>query len=566
MKLTALVTVAAVSALLPGVAAAQRAKSPAEATVFIRLIGSAHAEFEEFGIKRTLDVDRLEIATGSGFVISPFGYVLTNAHVVENGDPVRFKGRGTVTFRVSSINVCFGPEAAAARGQASACAEASVTASDADLDLAVLFVGGSSNLPYLPFGDSDVIAPGLAVDALGYPFGRDVEIGRVATAPDLVPDVSTTPGAISALRSNDAGERRYLQITNSVNPGNSGGPVVTREGFAVGVIHSRLVKASAIGFAIPINEVKNLLDSHGLDHVMPTRRLRLGVFQNLDPKGLGLRLPEGYTDRSPFMSRVESDPAAGEIALRVDRVVSPWTARRLEETLVSTQTFEPLTMTPRAGKEAPRPAVPGLLLGGAAGTGTDPDQEIRMDHAVLDLGAEKLVARYVGAAEAMAFNEGVLRESLGSLQGQRFAAAALPAPEKMTWSTVPDATGRGVLPVPAGWVLEPGRPSPCGGLPAPRLVASAFPLHDSTIVLRAAVWSGGVAPDAAASSCSSRRGSLGAASYATTLSWLGVPYVIEGAFARVGASDLVQLEILATEPQSALARALLVIWQKKATE
>ena len=210
--------VALAVALTPGAAAAQRARSPADATVFIRLIGSVHPEFEELGIKRTADVERVEIGTGSGFVISPYGYVLTNAHVVESGEPFRItKGlqRATVTLKVSSVNVCFSGEAMAARGMSAPCAEASITASDPNLDLAVLFIAGSSNLPYVALGDSDVVAAGLTVDALGYPFGREVEVGRVATAPDLMPDVSTTPGAISALRTNDAGERRYLRRRES---------------------------------------------------------------------------------------------------------------------------------------------------------------------------------------------------------------------------------------------------------------------------------------------------------------------------------------------------------------
>src|SRR5688572_26120598 len=166
---TALLTIAI--ALMPGLASAQRAKSPAEATVFIRLIGSVHAEFDEAGIKRTVDVDQVEIGTGSGFVISPYGYVLTNAHVVENGGPFRVtKGltRATITLKVSSVNVCFAPEAAAARGLASPCAEASITAADPTLDLAVLLVGGASNLPYIALGDSDVVTAGLAVDTFGY--------------------------------------------------------------------------------------------------------------------------------------------------------------------------------------------------------------------------------------------------------------------------------------------------------------------------------------------------------------------------------------------------------------
>jgi hypothetical protein len=511
-------------ALVPCAAAAQRAKSPADATVFIRLIGSIHAELDEAGIKRTVDEERVEIGTGSGFVISPFGYVLTNAHVVEDGEPLRVtKGlqRATIT---------------------------------------------TANLPYLALGESDVAGAGLPVDALGYPFGREVEIGRITTASDVVPDVSTTPGAISALRADDAGDRRYLQVTNSLNPGNSGGPLVTRDGFVVGVIQSKLRKGTEIGFAIPVNEVKDLLDSHGLDHVMPTRRLRLGVFQTIDPKGVALRLPEGFADRSPFMSHVETEAAAGEVAFRLDRVLSPWASRRVEETLVSTQTFEPNAMTPRPRRDAAKPSVPDLLLGGAAGTGGDGTGEIRMDYAVMDLGPEKLVARYVGPAEVMAFNESVLRESLLSLQGQRFAAADLPPPEKLAWSTVADGSGRGVLPLPAGWVLEPGRPAPCRGMAAPSMVATAFPARDVSVVMRAAVWPAGVVPDEAAQACSSRRGSLGTSSYASTTSWLGVSYAIDGAFTRTASSQVVQLEILATQPRAAFARDLLAIWLKKMTE
>ncbi len=555
-------------ALVPGAAAAQRVRSPAEATVFIRLIGSAHIEFDDAGIKRTVDLERVEIGTGSGFVISPFGYVLTNAHVVESGEPLRVtKGlqRATVSFKASSVTVCFGPEIAAARGMAAPCADASITASDPVLDLAVLFVGGSSGLPYIPLGDSEVVGAGLAVDALGYPFGRDVEVGRVATAPDLVPNVSTTPGAISALRTNDAGERRYLQITNSVNPGNSGGPLVTRDGFAVGVIHSKLIKAAEIGFAIPINDVKNFIDAFGLDHVLPVRRLRLGVFQSLDPKGIALRLPEGYADRSPFMARVETDPAAGDVALRVDRVVSPWTAKRIEEALTSGRTFEAMPMTPRSIRDMTTLMPAGLLLGAATSTAAEGSGDIRMDYAVVDLGAEKLVARYVGPAEAMAFNESVLRESLVSLQGQRFTAAALSPIEKLAWSTVTDGAGAPVLPVPAGWVVEPGRPSPCRGLPAPVMVASAFPAHDATLALRAAIWSAEVVPETAASACSSRRGAQGAASYTSSVDWLGVSYLIEGTFTRVG-SRVVQFEVLATQPRAAVARELLATWVRKATE
>jgi len=545
---------------------AQRAKSATDAAVFIRIVGSVHAEIEEFGVKRSVDLDRVEIATGSGFVISPYGYVITNDHVVSDTEPIRItkiKGfqEAKITFKTSRIDVCFQAEAAAVHGLASACSAASVAASDPALDLAVLFINGS-NLPYIPLGDSDVVTTGLQVDALGYPLGRDVEVGKAASGSTVAPDVSTTRGTVSALRANDAGERRFLQVTNSVHPGNSGGPLLNRDGFAVGVIRMRLTRAADIAFAIPVNDVKDFLESHGLDQAMQVRRLRLGPVQNLEAKGVALRLPETLVDASPFHSHVETVAGGVDIVLRIDRVRSPWTPRQLEEALIGGQTFEALSMTPREGRVPSRAGEPTMLLGSAAGS-IDASQNTRMDYAVLDLGPEKLVARYVGSPDQLAFNESVLRESLFSLQVQRFVPDESIAVEKLEWST---ENGRSMVPVPAGWSLEPGRPSPCSGLPQPAGFTAAFPAHDFTLMIRAAVWGGGeIVPDAAASACSSRRGSVEGASYASRGAWLGTRYVAEGAFVRVGGKQVVQLEVLATEERVALARALLATWMKKAS-
>ena len=543
---------------------AQRAKSATDAAVFIRIVGSVHAEIEEFGVKRSVDLDHVEIGTGSGFVISPYGYVITNDHVVSDTEPIRItkiKGfqEAKFTFKTSRIDVCFQAEAAAVHGLASACSAASVVASDPALDLAVLFINGS-NLPYIALGDSDVVTTGLQVDALGYPLGRDVEVGKAASVSTVAPDVSTTRGTVSALRANDAGERRFLQVTNSVHPGNSGGPLLNRDGFAVGVIRMRLTRAADIAFAIPINDVKDFLESHGFDQAMQARRLRLGPVQNLEAKGVALRLPETLVDASPFHSHVETVAGGVDIVLRIDRVRSPWTPRQLEETLIGGQTFEALSMMPREGRVS-RAGEPTMLLGSAAGL--DASQNIRMDYAVLDLGPEKLVARYVGSPEQVAFNESVVRESLFSLQVQRFVPDERIALEKLEWSTQNE---RSMVPVPAGWSVEPGRPSPCSGLPQPAGFTAAFPPHDFTLMIRAAVWRGGeVVPDAAASACSSRRGSVEGASYASRGAWLGTTYVAEGAFVRVGSNQVVQLEVLATEERAALARALLATWMKKAS-
>jgi len=207
-----------------------------------------------------------------------------------------------------------------------------------------------------------------------------------------------------------------------------------------------------------------------------------------------------------------------------------------------------------------------LLLGGATGTGADPNQEIRMDYGVLDLGSEKLIARYVGPAEWIAFNESALRDSLTSLQAQRLTAGETVAVEKLAWTSMASAApGQTGVPVPAGWIVEPVGPSPCPGLPRPDMAAAASPPRDVTVVLRAAVWSVlGVAPAAAASACSSTRGSGGATSYTTRASWLGVNYVIEGAFVSIDQNRVVQVEVLSTDQKNAFARALLAAWIERA--
>ncbi len=566
--MTPMLTLAAFAFMVQSATGAERAKSPADATVFIRLVGSVHADIEEYGVKQTADYDHVEIGTGSGFVISPYGYVLTNDHVVSGGEVVIGSGskKGKLTLKVSKIEVCFPSEASVARGASSQCSEASVYTSDPALDLAVLFIS-AANLPYLALGDSDAVTAGQPVDALGYPFGRQLELGQATTAPDLVPEMSTTPGTISALRAGDAGERRFLQISSNVNPGNSGGPLVDREGFAVGVIRLKLASGAGIGFAIPVNQVKDFLESHGLDHLMPTRRLRLGPFQSLEGKALGLRLPEGLGDTSPFRARVETEAKSADVALRIDRVFSPFSPRQLEQALIGTPAFERVSTSASESQVSSKSGDGPLLLGHATGSSTDSNQEIRMDYAVLDLGAEKLVARYIGPAQQMAFNESILRDSLAGLEGLRLVTAELDPVEKIEWSTAAATDGQSRVPVPAGWVVEPGVPSPCPGLPRPSAAVAAFPAHDFTVALRAAVWSGGeFVPDQAASACSLRRGSLGAASYASRADWLGVSYSLEGAFIRVGSRQIVQLEVLAPEQKSIAARALLMAWMKKAAE
>ena len=356
----ALVFVTLVLLAAPG-QAAERAASPADATVLIRLVGSVHADITEMGIKRSLDLDRVEVGSGSGFVISPDGHVLTNDHVVDASEITMEDGirKVVIAVKVTRIEVCVPPDSVAARGGGPACVEASIAASNPELDLAVLFVTGT-NLPYLPLGDSDTLVAGQPVQALGFPFGRTLNIGRDSLS-SVVPEITTTTGTVSSLRASDNGVRRYVQIDGNVNPGNSGGPLVNKDGFAVGVVQSRLKDATNIAFAIPINQVKDFLESRGLDQLIPTRRLRLGGLQREDAKAMAIRLPDGLSDVSTRRVRVETDPAAADVVLRIDRVFTPWTPARLEQELLQ-------------GRE------------------TGPAR-------IVDLGREKLVARYAGALD-----------------------------------------------------------------------------------------------------------------------------------------------------------------------
>ena len=542
-------------------AEAQRAPTPADATVFVRLVGSVHGEVEGAGARQTFDLDRVELGTGSGFVISPHGYVLTNEHVVSNREFTVNDGlrQAKLTLKVASILVCFPAATRAASGDPSRCLDASVHSSDAGLDLAVLYIA-AADLPYLALGDSDAVTSNQPVTALGYPFGRQLEVGRVA-APDLVPDVSTSAGTISALRADDAGERRALQINGTLNPGNSGGPLVNRDGFVVGVIRARVTGDAGIGFAIPVNQAKDFLEARGLDQLMPAPRLRLGPLQTLEGKGLALRLPLGVADSSPFRSRVESEAAASSVVLRIDRALSPWTAKQVEGALIGSTAFERVSVEASESQLSSRTGRAALLIGRATGSIAGEAQPAGIHYGILELNSEKLVARYVGPAEHLAYNESVLRESLLSLDGQRLAIGDLRQFQQLEWSAAVASTDAVGVPIPRGWSVEPSAPSTCAGLPDPAVVAAAYPPRDFSVALRTAIWNRTtLAPEAAAAACSTRRGSRGAASYAMRVEWLGVSYAIEGVFISLGAGHVAQLEAIAPVAKSAATPALLAAW------
>ena len=163
---------------------------------------------------------------GSGVIISPEGYILTNNHVVEGADEIE------VTLTDSRR------------------ASATVIGTDPDTDLAVLKVQ-LDKLPVIVLGDSDKLDVGDQVLAIGNPFG----VGQTVTS-----------GIVSALGRNQLGINtfeNFIQTDAAINPGNSGGALVDVNGNLMGIntaIYSRSGGSMGIGFAIPVSTATLVLD------------------------------------------------------------------------------------------------------------------------------------------------------------------------------------------------------------------------------------------------------------------------------------------------------------------
>jgi serine protease DegQ len=163
---------------------------------------------------------------GSGVIVSPNGYILTNNHVVEEADEIE-------VFLNDSRR-----------------AKAKVIGTDPDSDLAVLKID-LDKLPAIVLGNADNIQVGDQVLAIGNPFG----VGQTVTS-----------GIVSALGRNQLGINtfeNFIQTDAAINPGNSGGALVDTQGNLLGIntaIYSRSGGSMGIGFAIPVSTAKQVLD------------------------------------------------------------------------------------------------------------------------------------------------------------------------------------------------------------------------------------------------------------------------------------------------------------------
>jgi S1-C subfamily serine protease len=529
------------AALAPGWAEAAGAL---DATVFVRVTGQLRGEIQH-AWKETVELRDLEVATGSGFAISPGGYLLTNQHVIAGGEQViEHDGRAIkVDVEVTGIEVVFPADGRRL--------DARVEAVDPELDLAVLSVP-ALDLPYVPLGDSDALVPGQPVQVIGFPLGRALDVGK-AERHEGVPQASVSRGSVAAVRAGDEGDARYIQTDAVVQPGSSGGPMVDEQGYAVGVIRMGLARRSGVAFAIPVNRIKDFLEQSGLDRVFPARRARLGPLESFPIKGIRLRVPEAFEDASPARLRIEWRPA-NDVGLLVDRVATPLGLGEIEAALVGGGDLAGLVSGAGAPGRRDRLAGRAAVLGSARGNSPE-GAPLEMLYAVVDLSREKVVARYVGPPDLVAFNRSVFQASLASLEADPLLTAEVSSTSRPELQPVSlHESGRIALAWP-GWHGEPSELETCPSLPAPDGVLALSPVGDFTVSLRLASWRGPApAPAEALAACAARAGG-----YVARRERLGVASLIRGTFLwSVG--RLWAVEIEAPAAKEPLVRDAFAAW------
>jgi serine protease DegQ len=218
-----------------------------EDPLFKRFFGDQQQEEKQFSL-------------GSGVIVSPQGYVLTNNHVVETADEI---------------------EVALADGRKST---AKVVGADPETDIAVVKID-LQNLPAITLGHAEQAKVGDVVLAIGNPFG----VGQTVTM-----------GIISALGRNHLGINtfeNFIQTDAAINPGNSGGALIDTNGNLLGIntaIYSRSGGSLGIGFAIPVSTVKTVMDS-----IISTGQVVRGWI-GVEPQDITPELAEsfGFTQKS----------------------------------------------------------------------------------------------------------------------------------------------------------------------------------------------------------------------------------------------------------------------------
>ena len=226
-----------------------------------------------------------QVGLGSGVIVSPEGYLLTNNHVIEGADDIEVQL----------------PDGRQAR--------AKVVGADPETDVAVLKIT-LDKLPVITFGSVDSLQVGDVVLAIGNPFG----VGQTVTS-----------GIVSALGRNQLGINtfeNFIQTDAAINPGNSGGALVDINGHLMGIntaIYSRSGGSMGIGFAIPTSTARNVMDAIVRDGKVT--RGWIGV----EPQDLTPELAESFAvtpDTGVIITGVLQNGPAAQAGIRPGDVVT----------------------------------------------------------------------------------------------------------------------------------------------------------------------------------------------------------------------------------------------------
>jgi serine protease Do len=281
---------------------------------------------------------RVPAATGSGFLLGPDGYAVTNHHVVKGAEALQIRLSDGRVFDAQLVGADPGTDVALIRAQ----------------------INGARDIPSVVLGDSDTLEVGDWVVAIGNPFGLERSVAHgLISAKERVLGV----GAFDD----------FLQTDALINPGNSGGPLFNMHGEVVGMATAVVTHAQGIGFAVPINMVKdilpNLLDNGHLERgwlgltvaEQPAAdgRTRVAVVQDVFPAGPAGRAGLRPGDR---ITHVNGRPFDSYLALlRKISLLSPGTLVRLTAQRGTAQPRELVARVgePPAQRPSPIPEVPG---------------------------------------------------------------------------------------------------------------------------------------------------------------------------------------------------------------
>lgn len=218
---------------------------------------------------------------GSGFIIDEGGLIVTNNHVIEDADQIKVILADDREF------------------------DAELVGRDPKTDLALIRIKGAKNLKPLNLGDSGNLKVGTWVVAIGSPFGLEQTV---------------TAGIVSA-KGRIIGSGPYddfIQTDASINPGNSGGPLLNMDGEVVGINTAIIASGQGIGFAIPVNLAKGIIDQLSAKGEVTRGWLGVGI-QDLTPEladYYGLKAEKGVLVTQVF----EGDPA-DKAGVRVNDII-----------------------------------------------------------------------------------------------------------------------------------------------------------------------------------------------------------------------------------------------------